>query len=152
MKPTSYFSLALKLSKPFRSRGHEATIALIRTSSTLRRGIDLEVKKEGISSQQFNILRILRGSNSPLPTMEVSSRMIEVEPGVTKLLGKLQKRGLVVRERSPEDARLFLCSITRDGLEMLDRLDEPVAHFEEKALSKLSDEQLKSLIAILEQL
>ncbi len=152
MKPSSHFARAVKLTTPFRSKGHEATIAVIKTAAALKKGIESRVKPEGISTQQFNVLRILRGAGEPLPTMEVSSRMIEQEPGITKLMRKLEKKGFVERSRSEPDTRVVMCRITESGLGLLKRVDEPVAGFEDGTFERLTEKQVTTLIELLERL
>ena len=66
----------IKQTRPFRSKSQETAVALMRTAHLLRRKVDAVVATEGITSQQFNVLRILRGAKAPLPTMEISDRMI----------------------------------------------------------------------------
>jgi len=145
----SKFARELKLTRSFRSPAHEAAIAVVRTASCIRNGLLRITRKEGISLSQFNILRILRGAGGPLPTMDIANRMVEVEPGVTRLLAKLERKKLVRRERSESDARSVLCSITHEGLYVLTRLDRRVAEFEESYFASLSEQEIRALIGSL---
>jgi len=81
--------------------------------------------------------------------MEVASRMVEIEPSITRLIVKLEKRGLVERQRDQTDGRSFLCKLTTDGSEVLDHLDEPFAQFEEDYLRCLNDDELRTLSGVL---
>ena len=152
MQQSSHFSKDLKLKKSFRSPAHQASVGLARTASSIKYKIEQITKKDGISLSQFNILRILRGAGGPLPTMEVSQRMVEIEPGITRLLVRLEKKSLVSRQRSETDARTVNCSITGLGLLVLDRLDGPIAQLEERILSHLTIPEVTSLNNILSRL
>jgi len=149
MNTLSRFAKKIKLTRSFRSSAHEASIAILRTASCIRNGLERNAREQGISLSQFNILRILRGAGSPLPTMEIANRMVEIEPGVTRLLNKLVKKGLVQRNRSRTDARSVICTIAPEGLGVLAELDGPMARFEEEYLGHLSDTDLRALISAL---
>ena len=101
----------IKQARAFASPGQEAVVALLRTASLVRRRFEALMQDHGITFQQFNVLRILRGASKPLPTMEISQRMIEQTPGTTRLLDRLEEKGLVERERCQEDRRQVLCAI-----------------------------------------
>jgi DNA-binding MarR family transcriptional regulator len=109
----------IKQTRPFRTRSQEATVALMRTAHLLRRRVDEVCAPEGITAQQYNVLRILRGSRAPLPTMEISTRMIEPACGITRLIGTLEAAGYVKREQWAGDRRQVLCQITPGGLRLL---------------------------------
>jgi DNA-binding MarR family transcriptional regulator len=118
----------IRQSKPFRSDAEEATVALLLTASALERRLGQVVEPHGITSQQYNVLRILRGSHpQPLATLEIAARMIDPTPGITRLLDRLDAKGLVRRERGTDDRRCVYCRITAPGLDLLKRLDAPVA-------------------------
>ncbi len=141
----------IKQEKPFQSAGQEAVLALLRTASLVRRQFESLAQEHGITFQQFNVLRILRGAGNPLPTMEVAERMIEPEPGITRLIERLLRKGLVKRLPDPEDGRRSLCSITEAGLRVLRRLDDPVAEMDDDVLGALNERQLKTLIRLLDR-
>ncbi len=147
-----HFATDLKLRKPFRSPAHQASVGLARMASSIKYKIEQITKREGISLSQFNILRILRGAGNPLPTMEVALRMVENDPGITRLLVRLENKDLVSRKRSDVDARTVNCSITDLGLLVLDRLDGPIARIEEQVMSHLSSSEVTSLNTILARL
>src|SRR5216684_836991 len=92
----------------------------------LSRGLVRILKTEDLSATQYNVLRILRGSPDGLPCGEIASRMITRDPDITRLLDRLEKRGLILRSRQTKDRRMVLARITPDGLKLLARLDEPV--------------------------
>ena len=140
----------LKQTRPFRSPYHEAAIALLRTADVLRRRFEALFEPYGITTQQYNVLRILRGARpEPLPTMEIAERMIERTPGITRLVERLEEKGLVRRERSSEDRRCVLCAITEAGLDLLDELDDPVDLADREVVSMLDEEEAEELISYL---
>lgn len=127
-------------------------VALLRTSDLIRRAVGGVVDAQGITLQQYNVLRILRGAGETgLPTLEIAERMIEQTPGITRLLDRLEVKKLVKRERCPTDRRQVTCRISAEGLRLLARLDAPVAEAERVALSGLTPPQLKQLIALLDR-
>src|SRR4029453_18362861 len=104
----------IKQSRPFRSKGQEAAIALMRTADLVRRTIAGIVGPYDLTPQQYNVLRILRGAGQAgLPTLEIPERMVEQAPGITRLLDRLEKKTWVERERSQEDRRQVICRITK---------------------------------------
>ena len=142
----------IKQARPFRSRSQEATIALMRTANVLRRRVDALVASEGITSQQYNVLRILRGSKAPLPTMEIAERMIEQAPGITRHVNNLEERGLLRREQWAGDRRQVLCQITPEGLRVLERLEAPMNALDDAFASQLTPERIDQLIETLDLL
>jgi DNA-binding MarR family transcriptional regulator len=106
----------------------------------------------GITPQQYNVLRILRGARGPLLTYEVAKRLLEQTPGITRLLDRIEERGWIRRARSNEDRRQVLVEITQSGLALLSELDTTVDASDAAQFSSLDDEQLTQLIRILELL
>lgn len=143
----------IKQSKPFRSKGQEAAVALMRTADLLRRAIGAVVEPYGITTQQYNVLRILRGAGAAgLPTLEIAERMIEATPGITRLIDRLEAKELVERERSSSDRRCVYCRITSAGIALLARLDEPVIAASEIVTKTVKPRQLAELITLLDRL
>ena len=139
-------------SRPFRSKGQEATVALLRTTWVVRRRLEALMGRHDLTLQQFNVLRILRGAGEALPTMEVADRMVEREPGITRLIGRLESKGYVGRKRCGEDARRVLCEITDEGLEVLAGLDDAVIAMDDQVLGDLSESELDELISYLDRI
>jgi DNA-binding MarR family transcriptional regulator len=142
----------IKQTRPFRSRSQEATVALMRTVHLLRRQADAVCAVEGITLQQFNVLRILRGASGPLPTMEISVRMVEPSCGITRLIGTLAERSLVKREQWAGDRRQVLCQITPAGLRILERLDEPMNKLDDATTGTLAPEHVDTLLQVLAEI
>lgn len=142
----------IKQSRPFRSRSQEAVVALLRTVDLLKRHLTRVVESRGITLQQYNVLRILRGAHpDPLLTLEVADRMIEQAPGITRLLDRLEARGLIRRERCSTDRRRVHCWITGAGLEILRELDEPIDDADD-AISSLGEKKISKLIDLLSEI
>jgi DNA-binding MarR family transcriptional regulator len=139
----------IKQTRPFPNKATEAGLALLRTANIVRRRVEAIVEPQGISLQQYNVLRILRGAHGPLPTMEIAERMVEETPGITRMVNSLERKGLIRREHWRGDRRQVLCQITPAGLKLLEKLDEPVNEFDTKSCGELTDEQLDHLIQFL---
>ena len=111
----------IKQRRPFRSAAGEAVVTLLRTADHLRAALSAVVEPHGITMQQYNVLRILRGAGDEgLPTLEIAERMIERSPGITRLLERLEAKRLVSRKRCPEDRRQVLCHATPQALAVLE--------------------------------
>jgi len=135
-----------------RNRMKEAEAAyldLLRTTDMLSRVLVPIIKAEDLSAPQYNILRILRGSPEGLACGEIANRMITRDPDVTRLLDRLEKRGLISRSRDTTDRRTVVGRITPEGLELLARLDQPVQHTHKKLLGHLGRERLQMLRGLL---
>jgi DNA-binding MarR family transcriptional regulator len=147
---TSALSEELKQTRPFNSAAHEALLSVLRTAAVVQRLTAQVMEASGVTVQQYNVLRILRGAGSAgLPTLAIRDRMIEEAAGITRLLDKLESAGHVVRERSTPDRRQVLCRITPAGLSLLARLDAPVDGMTESAFATLDDAEKSTLIELL---
>jgi DNA-binding MarR family transcriptional regulator len=124
-------------------------LELLRTTDMLSRGLVKVLKFEDLSGTQYNVLRILRGSPEGLPCGEIASRMITRDPDITRLLDRLEKRGLISRCRETKDRRMVMARITPEGLKLLARLDEPVEAAHRKQLGHLGRERLRALTELL---
>jgi DNA-binding MarR family transcriptional regulator len=117
----------LRQRRPFASPAEEAYLNLIRTADQLARGVALVLRPHKLSEAQYNVLRILRGAGTEGHTCsEVATRLVTHDPDVTRLLDRLETRGLLVRAREHSDRRVVTTRITRQGLALLDTLDGPV--------------------------
>ncbi|HEY5611892.1 MAG TPA: MarR family transcriptional regulator [Thermoanaerobaculia bacterium] len=142
----------IKQRRPFRTQNAEATVALLRTADVVRRRVTAVIEPHGITGQQYNVLRILRGAGDQgLPTLEIAERMIEQAPGITRLLDRLEAKGLVRRERCERDRRQVLCWITPASLRLLAELDEAVVQADDAALGPLTKKEVTLLIQLLDK-
>ncbi|MBX7104561.1 MAG: MarR family transcriptional regulator [Gemmataceae bacterium] len=141
----------LKKRKPFVHIEQEVVLNLFRTGDRL--GIRLErlLREHGLTGAQYNVLRILRGEGQPLPMQEIASRTIQVVPGMTGLVDRLEKAGLVCRARSESDRRVIYVRITAAGLTLIAQLDEPLPAMERKLLGGLTRDEKAELIRLLEK-
>jgi DNA-binding MarR family transcriptional regulator len=126
-----------------------AALDLLRTSDLLSRGPLQVLKTEDLSGTQYNVLRILRGAPEGLPCGEIASRMITRDPDVTRLLDRLEKRGLISRCRETKDRRTVMTRIAPPGLKLLASLDEPIRDAHRKQLGHLGPKRLQTLAELL---
>src|SRR3974377_842929 len=103
-----------------------AFLDLLRAADIISRPVAQVLKTEDLSPTQYNVLRILRGSPDGLTCGEIGNRMITRDPDITRLLDRLEKRSLISRCRESKDRRMVLTRVTDPGLELLDRLHDPV--------------------------
>src|ERR1700722_19147833 len=122
-----------------------AFLDLMRTTDILSRGLVKVLKSEGLSPTQYNVLRTPRGAPEGLPCGEIANRMITRDPDITRLLDRLEKRQLISRCREDQDRRTVMARITKDGLGVLGRLDEPVRTAHRRPLGHLGQERLWAL-------
>jgi DNA-binding MarR family transcriptional regulator len=108
----------------FKSSKVKALINIKYTSNWLNSKENDFFKPYGISPQQFNILRILRGAKERIKVQLVKDRMIERAPNATRLMDKLCDKNLIVRERCEHDRRVVYIKITNQGLELLTTIDD----------------------------
>jgi len=127
-----------------------ACLDLWRTADLLSRAPAQVLKSAELSPTQYNVLRILRGSPDGLSCGEIANRMITRDPDITRLLDRLEKRGLISRSREEKDRRTVMARITSEGLELLGRLDEPVQAAHRKQLGHLGAERLEKLHELLQ--
>jgi DNA-binding MarR family transcriptional regulator len=122
---------------------------LLRTTDVLSRGLLQVLKGDDLSGTQYNVLRILRGAPEGLACGEIASRMITRDPDVTRLLDRLEKRGLISRCRETKDRRTVTVRIAPPGLKLLAGLDEPVRAAHRKQLGHLGQNRLRALAELL---
>jgi DNA-binding MarR family transcriptional regulator len=131
------------------SREEAVFLDLLRTCDLLSRRPAQLLKTEDLSATQYNVLRILRGSPEGLPCGEIASRMITRDPDVTRLLDRMERRGLISRSRDTKDRRTVTGKITPEGLKLLARLDEPIQEIHRKQLGHLGRNRLWALAELL---
>ena len=143
----------IKQSRPFRSSSQEATLGILRSADILRHRLDSVLRPAGVTRQQYNVLRILRGAGpGGLPTLAIGERMVKRSPGITRLIDRLAARALVCRESVLGDRRRVQCRITDEGLELLASLDAPVDAADTDVLSMLDGDETRTLIELLDRI
>ena len=134
----------------FTSESQKAIINIIFTYHWVTDRVKAALLPEDITLQQFNILRILRGSDpTPLSTLKIRERMLDKMSDTSRIVDRLLLKGLVLKKTSSSDKRLVEVSITIEGKKMLDRLDKQVKDTE-KMFSNLSKVDLKKLNELLD--
>jgi DNA-binding MarR family transcriptional regulator len=142
----------LKQKKPFHSSAQEAALGVMRTADVIHRRVAEILQPFGVSNQQYNVLRILRGAGERgLPTLEIGERMIEHSPGITRLVDRLIAHGWAERVRCTNDRRVVYCRITPAGLDLLARADAPIARADEALMGGLSESEQRQLIELLDR-
>lgn len=144
-------NLAKELGKrgPFESAEQEAYLNLLRTADALAGQFARLFKQHGITDPQYNALRILRGHATRLATHRIAEEMVTREPDITRLIDRLEKRGLVGRRRCKEDRRVVYVTITARGREMLAALDGPVRQLHREQLGHLGPRKVQQLSRLL---
>lgn len=142
----------IKQARPFSSLHEEVVLSMWRTADQLALPMMDVLKEANLSFSQYNILRILRGAGDEgLACGEISERMIRRDPDLTRLLDRLETRGLVARSRGTADRRVVLASITPEGVTVLESLDETVENTVKKSLAHMSKARLQTLLDLLEE-
>src|SRR5580704_2307924 len=127
-------------------------VALMRTADALSRNAEALLKPYNLSGTQYNILRILRGAGEKgLACREVGGRLISRDPDMTRLLDRLESRGLIVRAREADDRRVVKTRITAEGLRLLAELDQPVEEAHRRQLGHLPAKELRQLLDLLKR-
>ncbi len=141
---------ARKTARRFDSPQQECYLNLWRSYDRLRMVEDQLFDQHDLTAQQYNALRLLRAEHpAGLPTLALASRLVSHAPDITRLIDRLEQRGLVDRQRVAGNRRVVQIGITEAGLTLLKTLDQPVRECHEKQLSHLSGAQLQSLIELL---
>jgi DNA-binding MarR family transcriptional regulator len=140
----------LQQTRPFHSLAQAATIALLRTADVVRRRASAELEAYGLTMQQYNVLRILRGANEPLPVLTIADRLIERAPGITRLIDRLEEKRLLERRHCTEDRRRTMVALTEAGGALLATLDPVVNTTDAQAIGALPPDQLPVLIDLLD--
>lgn len=127
-------------------------LALLKTADALGQEAEQLIKSAGLTATQYNVLRILRGAQpAGLACRGIGDRMISHDPDMTRLLDRLEKRGLITRERQKDDRRVVKTYITPQGLEVLKPLDHPLRELHKRQFRHISVAQLKTLSKLLEE-
>lgn len=142
----------IRQTKPFESLEDEAFVSIIRTAGAFQWREAEFLKPYEITLPQYNVLRILRGSEPDgLICREIGERMITRDPDMTKLLDRLEARGLVKRERQEKDRRVIVVRVTSEGLRLVKEIDRPVLQLTEDLLGHMGERKLRTLIRLLEE-
>jgi MarR family transcriptional regulator, organic hydroperoxide resistance regulator len=142
----------IRQNKPFRSIYEEVLLTVLRTADRLSAPLSEVLREAGLSSSQYNVLRILRGAGEDgLPSGEISQRMVQRDPDLTRLLDRLEARGLVSRARGTEDRRVVRAFITADGEKLLEELRGPVDESLRASMRHVPQKDLRALLELLDR-
>ena len=131
----------------------EAMLNLMVASDVVRRRIEQAFATHKITSAQYNVLRILRGAGSEgHPRCEISARMIEHAPDITRLIDRLEKQNLVTRDSSDADRRYSFAVITQQGLDLLDRIEPELFTVNQQIAKKMSTAEWIALTSLCEKI
>ena len=143
----------IKQGKPFSSTAQEAILNIIKTADKLDNIITEFLKDYNLTSAQYNVLRILKGSGkNGWNCSEISSRMIKKDSDITRLLDRLEKPGFLKRVPDANDRRSIRCHITTKGIKLVDKITPFLKQNHDKFQNKIGSKKLKELIHILEQI
>jgi DNA-binding MarR family transcriptional regulator len=137
--------------QPFSSVEEETLLNLIRTADSLQRTLHVKIRDWGVTSTQYNVLRILRGAQPDgLTCAAIGARMITAEPDITRLLSRLKALKLIRQRRDRHDRRVVWTQISEAGLELLNAMEPQIQKLPIEALGHMSHTELAELIRLLE--
>ncbi len=137
--------------RPFSSTEEEALLNLMRTADCIQRTFQRKTRDFGVTSTQYNVLRILRGAQPQgLTCSAIGDRMITAEPDITRLLARLKVLKLIRQQRDRKDRRVVWTQISEAGLELLRQMDPVVQQTPRELLGHLGEENLREMIRLLE--
>ena len=130
-----------------------AFVAILRAAERLSQDAERLVREHNLTGTQYNVLRILRGAEPQgLACKAIGDRMISHDPDMTRLLDRMEKRGLITRERQTDDRRVVKTRITAQGLELLKKLDAPVLELHRRQFLNINAATLKNLASTLDEI
>ena len=152
MRVVSQLKREIKQQRPFRSTEEEVVLGMMLTVDRLTAPITELLRQQDLGISQYNVLRILRGAgNEGLPSGEIAERMIRRDPDLTRLLDRLESRGVVTRARDATDRRVVRAKITEAGLRLLDSLDDSIDQTVQRVLAHVPKRRLRALSKLLEE-
>jgi DNA-binding MarR family transcriptional regulator len=138
--------------QPFSGPEEETLLNVMRTADCLERAFQHRTRQWGITSTQYNVLRILRGAQPQgLNCTAIGDRMITAVPDITRLLARLAALKLILRQRDKKDRRVVWTRISAAGLELLRQMDPVILQAPKDLLGHLSKKELGELTRLLEE-
>jgi MarR family transcriptional regulator, 2-MHQ and catechol-resistance regulon repressor len=141
----------LKKKRPFESAEEDALLNLWRTHDKFQIRFVRFFREYGLTSSQYNVLRILRGEGKPLPSLEIADRLITAVPAITGLIDRLEAMELIARDRSTDDRRVVFVAISPKGLDKVIAMDAPLAALHKEMIGHLRVAELAELSRLLEK-
>jgi DNA-binding MarR family transcriptional regulator len=140
------------MTRAFACPEEEATLSVIRTAEVVSQQAASLLKSFDLTANQYNVLRILRGSKETgLTCGQIGERMISRDPDITRLLDRLESRGLIARRRSEEDRRVVVSQISAAGLSLLREMDPEILRHNKQIFESFGAKKLRQLIELLEE-
>ena len=140
------------MTKPFSLLEEEATLSIIRTADVLMQRTSNILKPFDISGSQYNVLRILRGAPEPLACGQIAERMVSRDPDVTRLLDRMEARGLISRARDGQDRRVVKAQISCKGMALLEEIEPHLNAHHRGHFAGFGEKKLKQLVEWMEQI
>src|ERR1700678_119516 len=149
--PEGRLQRELKKKRPFESAEEEALLNLWRTHDRFQIRFARFFREFGLTSSQYNVLRILRGEGKPLPCLEIADRLITPVPAITGLIDRLEAVELITRDRSTDDRRVVFVAISPKGLEKINAMETPLVALHKEMIGHLARGELAELSRLLEK-
>jgi DNA-binding MarR family transcriptional regulator len=142
----------IKQSKPFSSLQQEVYLSILRTADELHSRVAALLKPFGVSTTQYNVLRILRGAGSNgHRCSEIAERMITREPDITRLLDRMAKAGWITQSRDTDDRRVVITRITPEALKLLKEIDKKIVELDRNFMANISEKKLKTILSLMDE-
>lgn len=135
----------------FRNEFQKMSINIIYTANWLNEKMGQILATEDITQQQYNILRILRGSECPLSTLKIRERMLDKMSDTSRIVDRLIVKGLVEKTACIKDKRLVDITVSKKGLQLLEKLDSLNEHID-SILKGVSEKEAQAINQILDKL
>lgn len=140
----------IKQQNKFRNEWHKATVNILYTSSWLLQQQKQHMDRGGLTSQQYNILRIMKGSATPLSTLQIRERMLDKMSDTSRIVDRLIAKGLLSKCTNQTDKRLVDVSITQQGRELLEWMDRYTSELD-TILDNLTENEVELLNLLLDK-
>ena len=138
--------------KAIRCPEEEAALNVVRTADVLMLALGDVLKPHLLSATQYNVLRILRGAGDQgASCKDIGSRLLTRDPDITRLMDRLEERGLVTRDRAGQDRRIVTHRLSGAGLELVNELDAPIEALHRKTMGHMKAGKLRELVRLLEE-
>jgi DNA-binding MarR family transcriptional regulator len=150
---TPSIAAAIRQGRPFAGIEHQLFLAIQRAAADLTQESAALLRPHGLSGAQYNILRILRGAGDEgLACGEIADRLVTRDPDMTRLLERMERQGLVTRERASHDRRVVTTRLSPTGRELLAQIDEPMAALHRRQFAHMDQARLHELASLLDEL
>ena len=140
-----------KTKRPVDTPAQVAIQSIQRTNDQMLNRFSQLFREYDLTPSQYNLLGILCSAGQPMSTHEIARRMDQGQSGMSGILGRLEKQGLITRQRGMSDQRIIYVEPSKSAGEVLKRLDVPVSELHQQLIGHLTREELKELVRLLEK-